>query len=188
MEEKSKLPQGICLELPLIGMRISRAPSPAEDYHVHSNKEPPNLEEAIEIAEQVGAGKYYGKNKIEREKTQERKLEDDIDQLIQKMQQISLSYASLTSVLAAQETSAINPLDPLELAPITKVLRHENATIVVNADTWCEIVCLKEVTEMDILMFYKIEDNKESDGMENLLVELEFEEEELQECETYYSE
>ncbi|CAG8605092.1 10126_t:CDS:2, partial [Gigaspora rosea] len=135
---------------------------------VYSNERPPKPRGSHQIAEQLGAGKHYRKNKIERGRTQERRLEDDIDQLTQKMQQMSLSYASLTSALAAQETLGIRPPQ----RPRTSSHNEGAETVVLTTHSDDQ----------------PLDNNKESDGMEDLLEELKFEEEELKECETYYSE
>ncbi|CAG8534040.1 14227_t:CDS:1 [Gigaspora rosea] len=66
-------------------------------------KDPHILKEVIEVAEQIGAGKFYMKNKLDKGKTPERKIEDDINSLTQKMQQMLLNYASLTSAIATQD-------------------------------------------------------------------------------------
>ncbi|CAG8575262.1 19451_t:CDS:2, partial [Gigaspora rosea] len=66
---------------------------------------------AIKVAEQVGAGKYYGKSGSDDGKVQERKLANNIDLLIQKMQQMSLNYTFLTSAIITQDKhSAKRPL------------------------------------------------------------------------------
>lgn len=66
-------------------------------------KDPQTLEEAIEVAEQVRTRKYYKKNTSEDDKAQERKLASEIDLLSQKMQQMSLNYASLTSAIVSKD-------------------------------------------------------------------------------------
>ncbi|CAG8760274.1 10544_t:CDS:2, partial [Gigaspora rosea] len=181
--------------------------------------DPQNLEEATEIAEQVGAGKYYGKNKVDRGKTPEKKIENNINQLTRKMQQMSLNYAFLTSALAAQGTSNTRPriegpeannpenrrskpvkkfnlrsrtgAGPMQVEgtvkpPNTKKQRSRRQPLVIDQYRGIETAISTTYLDDQLLL---TEDGEDSDSIEDLLEELEYEEgKELQKCEIYYSE
>ncbi|CAG8514652.1 25646_t:CDS:1, partial [Gigaspora rosea] len=102
------------------------------------------------------AGEYYKKNKIKRKRTQKKKLEDNIGQLIQK---IMLNYAYLTSKFAVQKTQILDFLTSLGLIPVPKAKKHKGITTAVNTNTLYKIVHLKEITVLNILIILKIEES-----------------------------